>query len=229
MENVFNVCNSVIYYGADLVIYLITLFILVSVIFYIRAKYNKSHTQLLIFKPLSLILIILIVVIYPPIKSSYKIFIFSGLLFSLIGDTFLIYPEKYFKKGLIVFLVGHICYIIAFITSSGVHFTLWIFLPIAIVGTVYLKIIIPFSGKMKIPIIVYIIIIAIMGWVAMERLNYIPTLGTLLAAIGAVLFMISDAVLALNKFRKPFISAELIILATYFAAQWLLAISVIVQ
>ena len=68
-----------------------------------------------------------------------------------------------------------------------------------------------------------------MGWVAMERLNYIPTLGTFIAAIGAVLFMISDAVLALNKFRKPFISAELIILATYFTAQCLLAVSVIVQ
>jgi uncharacterized membrane protein YhhN len=40
--------------------------------------------------------------------------------------------------------------------------------------------------------------------------------------------MISDAVLAMNKFRKPFVSAELIILTTYFTAQWLLAVSVIV-
>lgn len=75
---------------------------------------------------------------------------------------------------------------------------------------------------------IYIIIIVIMSWMAMERLNYIPTVGTILAVMGAVLFMISDAVLALNKFRKPFISAELIILATYFTAQWLLAVSVIV-
>ena len=81
---------------------------------------------------------------------------------------------------------------------------------------------------MKIPIIIYISIIAIMGWMAIERLNSIPTLGTFLAAIGAVLFMMSDAVLALNKFRKPFVSAELIVLTTYFTAQWLLAISVIV-
>ena len=66
-----------------------------------------------------------------------------------------------------------------------------------------------------------------MGWAAMERLNYIPTLGTFLAVVGAILFMISDAVLALNNFRKPFISSELIILSTYFTAQWLLALSVI--
>ena len=228
MENVFNVCNSVVSNIADLVIYLLTLFVLVSVIFCIRAKYNKLHTQLLVFKPLSLILIILITIVYQPIDSSYKIFIVSGLVFSLVGDTFLIYPKKHFKKGLITFLIGHICFTIAFIVSSGFSFTFWIFLPILIIGIHFLRSIFPFSDKIKIPIIIYVIIIAIMGWMAMERLNCIPTLGTLLAAIGAVLFMISDAVLALNKFRKPFFRAELIILSTYFTAQWLLAVSVIV-
>ena len=208
-------------------IYILTLLVLLSAIFCINAKYNKLHIQLLIFKPLSLILIILIDTIFPAIEPNYKIFIVLGLLFSLFGDMFLIYPEQHFKKGLITFLIGHICYIIAFKVSSGVHFTTWIFLPIAIVGTVYLRIIIPYSGKMKIPIIIYIIIIVIMGWMALERLNYAPTLGTALAAIGAVLFLISDAVLALNKFRKPFISSELIVLVTYFTAQWLLALSVI--
>ncbi len=68
----------------------------------------------------------------------------------------------------------------------------------------------------------------VMGWMAIERLNSAPTLGTVLAAIGAILFMISDAVLALNKFKKSFFSAELIILTTYYTAQWLLAVSIIV-
>ncbi len=81
---------------------------------------------------------------------------------------------------------------------------------------------------MKIPIIFYVIIIMIMAWAALERYNSLPTLGITLAASGAVLFMISDAVLALNKFRRPFFSAELIILTTYFTAQWFLAVSVIV-
>jgi uncharacterized membrane protein YhhN len=174
-----------------------------------------------------MILIILIAIIFPAIEIQYKIFIVLGLLFSLFGDMFLIYPEQHFKKGLIAFLIGHICYITAFTVSSSVHFTSWIFFPIAIVGVLYLRNILPYSGKMNIPITIYIIIIVIMGWMAMERLNYIPTSGTILAAIGAVLFMISDAVLALNKFRKPFISAELIILTNYFTAQWLFAVSVI--
>lgn len=82
---------------------------------------------------------------------------------------------------------------------------------------------------MKIPIILYILIILIMVWTAAERFHSYPTLRAVLPAIGAVLFMGSDAVLALNKFRKPFFSAELIILiTTYFTAQWFLAVSVIV-
>ena len=208
-------------------IYLFSILILLSAIVCIRAKYKKSKNQLLIFKPLTLILIILIAIFFPAIDIKYKIFIISGLIFSIVGDMSLIFPEQHFIKGLIAFLIGHICYIIAFVVSGGFHFTIWIFLPIIIVGMLYLQLIIKYTGKMTIPIIIYISIIIIMGWMAIERFNSLPTNGTFIAAAGAILFMISDAVLALNKFRKPFFSAELIILTTYFTAQWLLAISVI--
>ncbi|NHZ87308.1 MAG: lysoplasmalogenase, partial [Planctomycetia bacterium] len=176
----------------------------------------------------TLILIILIALIFPAVEQNYKIFILSGLLFSLLGDLFLIYPEQHFKKGLLAFLAGHVCYIFAFTVSSGFHFTSWIFFPIVIVGVLYLRIILPYSGDMKIPMVVYIIVITIMGWMAIERLNSILTLGAILATSGAVSFMISDAVLALNKFKKSFNRAELIILTTYYTAQWLLAVSTIV-
>lgn len=211
-----------------MVIIILTSAVLCSAIFCIHAKYKKFHNQLLIFKPLTLILILLIATIFPAIEPNYKIFIVTGLVFSLLGDIFLIFPEKHFKNGLIVFLIGHICYIIAFSVSTGFHFTSWIFLPIVVVGAIYLRLILPYSGKMKLPIIIYITMIMIMVWMAVERFHSDPTLRTILPAIGAILFMISDAVLALNKFRKPFFSAELIILTTYFTAQWFLAVSVIV-
>ena len=208
-------------------IYLFTLLILLSTLFCIRAKYKKSINQLLIFKPLTLILIILIAILFPAIETRYQIFIIAGLFFSILGDTFLIFSDKYFKYGLIAFLIGHICYIIAFAVSAGFHFTFWIFLPITTIGISYLRMILKHTGKMTIPVIIYIIIIMIMGWTAIERYHILPTMGTSLAAFGAIFFIISDAVLALNKFRKPFLSAELIILITYFSAQWLLAVSVI--
>lgn len=211
-----------------MVIIILTSAVLCSAIFCIHAKYKNRKNQLLIFKPLTLILILLIATIFPAVESNYKIFIVSGLLFSMLGDIFLINPEQHFKKGLIAFLIGHICYIIAFSVSTGFHFTSWIFLPIVVVGAIYLRLILPYSGKMKLPIIIYITMIMIMVWMAVERFHSDLTLRTILPAIGAILFMISDAVLALNKFRRPFYCAELIILTTYFTAQWFLAVSVIV-
>ncbi len=211
-----------------MVIIILTSAVLCSAVFCIQAKYKKSKSKLLIFKPLTLILILLIATTFPAIESNYKIFIVTGLIFSLIGDIFLIFPEKHFKNGLIVFLVGHICYITAFVISTGFHLTYWLFIPVVIVGSIYLQLILPYSGKMKLPIIIYITMVMIMVWMAVERFHSDPTLRTILPTIGAILFMISDAVLALNKFRKPFYYAELIILTTYFTAQWFLAVSVIV-
>ena len=207
-------------------IYLLSILAFLSGILCIRAKYKILNTQFLIFKPLTLIIIISIIFICPTTNQKYQQLILLGLLFSLVGDGFLIFPKKHFKKGLIAFLIGHICYIGAFALSTGIYYTVWIYLPIIVIGIIYLKNIIPYSGKATIPIIIYVIIIAIMGWMALEGLKSHRAIGVLFAAIGAVLFMISDSVLAMNKFRKKFRSAELIILSTYFTAQWLLALSV---
>ena len=127
MEDVFDVGNCIVFYVEDLVIYLLTILIFLSASFCIRAKYIKSVNQLLIFKPLTLILIIFIALIFPAVELKYKIFIVLGLFSSLLGDTFLIYPKQHFTKGLIAFLIGHICYIIAFTIPSEIHFTYWIF------------------------------------------------------------------------------------------------------
>jgi uncharacterized membrane protein YhhN len=46
------------------------------------------------------------------------------------------------------------------------------------------------------------------------------------ALAGAALFAVSDTTLALNKFRRPFRLATVAVMATYYLAQWLLALSV---
>ena len=52
------------------------------------------------------------------------------------------------------------------------------------------------------------------------------SIATLLAAIGAVLFLISDGLLAINRFRKEYPYAHVLILSTYYGAQCLIALSV---
>ena len=79
---------------------------------------------------------------------------------------------------------------------------------------------------MKIPVLVYVVVILVMGWRAWERWTKIRMKTALFAFFGAMLFIISDSVLAINKFREHFEAARAITLITYFSAQWLIALSI---
>ena len=84
----------------------------------------------------------------------------------------------------------------------------------------------PHTGKMTIPVIVYAVVILFMLWQALERWGSARSHSALLAAIGAVLFVVSDAILAYNRFVQQFTLARLVNLSTYYLAQWLIALSV---
>ena len=70
-----------------------------------------------------------------------------------------------------------------------------------------------------------ILVILIMSGLAWERHLQLELPQTLFAACGAILFLISDAQLAWNRFRMKFKSAQFLILGTYYVAQWALAMS----
>ena len=73
--------------------------------------------------------------------------------------------------------------------------------------------------------LVYIITIAAMAWLSIERARALEEVGALIACAGALLFVSSDALLAVNRFRSPLPAAPLLVLGSYFAAQWLIALS----
>ena len=83
----------------------------------------------------------------------------------------------------------------------------------------------PHLGGMKGPVLVYTSIIVTMTWRAWERAAQGPGMATRLACVGAILFLISDSALALNRFVAKYKGAQALILGTYFAAQWLIAMS----
>jgi len=65
-----------------------------------------------------------------------------------------------------------------------------------------------------------------MAWQAANRWIELRATDTLLAMIGAYLFVASDSVLAVQRFRGRFRSADFWVLALYFPAQWLIALSI---
>jgi len=80
-------------------------------------------------------------------------------------------------------------------------------------------------GKLQIPVALYISAIVIMAWQAWELYLSTRSYGFGIAAVGTILFLISDFTLSINKFLKPMNFAQFMILPTYFIAQWMIAIS----
>lgn len=204
-----------------------SLLTLLSAALFVRAEYFGPRTQVYIFKPLTTILILLIALTADaPRDTFYQDAIVVGLLFSFAGDVFLMLPSDRFIAGLVSFLLAHIAYIGAFASNTQLLSAFWSPLPFLVYAIILLRVLLPRAGKMRAPVLVYGIVITVMAWRACEQGLQLPNTKTLFAFIGAALFVISDSTLAVNRFVNKFHSAQAIILGTYFAAQWLIALSV---
>jgi uncharacterized membrane protein YhhN len=179
-------------------------------------------------KPLTTILIFIIACLSGTFHTdSYALAVGIGLLFSLMGDIWEMLSRRYFIKALISFLITHLCYALAFLTDLPKYGVLWSVLPLALIGAVILAYLwSALSTGMKAAVSVYVAVIVIMVALAVGRAFDYFSVGTLLAAIGACLFLVSDAVLAVNRFRRPFRLAQVVILGTYFTGQLLIALSI---
>jgi uncharacterized membrane protein YhhN len=205
---------------------ILTLLAILSASLHIRAEYYGPRYHVYLFKPLTMVFILLIAVqAGQPDALHYKYAIIAGLLFSLAGDVFLMLPSDRFIPGLVSFLVAHLFYIAAFTSGTGLGFS-WRLLPCAVYGVLIFSILAPHLGKMKFPVLMYMVVILVMAWQAWERWHQTGQSAALLAFLGAVLFVVSDSALAINRFRGEYKSAQALILSTYFAAQWLIARSV---
>jgi uncharacterized membrane protein YhhN len=159
------------------------------------------------------------------ITAGLAKWIVLALLFSLGGDVLLMFQSQqdiFFLLGLSSFLIAHIFYIIFFHkvrvqeqVKSNVAF-------LAIVLVYYVGLITllsPHLGDMKLPVRIYGIIISFMFMLAMHMLFIKNKQAGKWMMIGALLFVISDSVLAINKFYQSFELAGAIIMLTYGLAQ----------
>lgn len=203
---------------------LVLLAILTSSI-HIWAEYRGPRLHVYIFKPLTMVLILLIAILGHAALPIYRHMIIAGLVFSMAGDVFLMLPSDRFVAGLVAFLIAHFFYIAAFMSEISTLIW-WPLIPLVTYGIVIYITIAPYLGKLKLPVLIYIVVILMMAWLAWARWSHTSQGGTLLACVGAFLFVISDTILAINRFRKSFKLARALNLSTYYAAQCLIAYSV---
>jgi uncharacterized membrane protein YhhN len=197
---------------------------------HIGARYRGAPVVAGVLKAIPILLLVLLVLAEPaPISGTYRRLIGAALVCSMGGDIFLLFPGR-FREGLGSFLVAHVLYVAAFAPPGGASASaLMMFVPFAAFAGGMLAFLWPHLGRDRVPVAVYVTVIALMGWRAAARAAdpATPSPSDLLALAGALLFMTSDGVLAYDRFVRRFDLATGAIMTTYYAAQVLIALSVV--
>ncbi|MBN4084720.1 lysoplasmalogenase [Flavobacteriaceae bacterium AH-315-B10] len=155
-----------------------------------------------------------------------------ALIFSLTGDVLLMFVSKspkFFISGLVAFLLAHIMYILVFLRSRNKTANT---LPIIVILLIYASGIFYFLKDgledMLIPVLLYLAVILVMASTAFLRRRSNRNSYILIFA-GAIFFMISDSLLALNKFYQPLAYSNISIMLTYALAQYFIVLGILKQ
>jgi uncharacterized membrane protein YhhN len=156
-----------------------------------------------------------------------------AMFFSFAGDLLLMFESKneiFFILGLVAFLLAHLFYIFAYRQHrseshadqlQGVQKFRMAF-PVILAGSGLVVVLYPVLGVLKIPVLIYAAVIVVMVLHALFRFGRTTASSFWMVFGGAVLFMISDSILAINKFLSPVSLAGVAIMSSYIAAQFLI-------
>lgn len=206
---------------------LLVAFVLLCAVLYFEKTQNR--TGLVPTKGCLSLLFILAALLQKDPLSPYFGFVVTGLLFCLAGDVFLALPQKKaFMLGLVSFLVGHVFYVVGFFSVAGPSGWTWVSLLVTAVfsGLVY-RWLRSHLGKMKGPVIAYMVVITVMVCAASSVLGVrdLRLSGRVMAFSGAVAFYFSDVFVARDRFMKKEFINRLVGLPMYYAGQFLIAFS----
>ena len=156
-------------------------------------------------------------------NSLLSLLMLSGLVFSWAGDVILQFS---FLHGLACFLLAQVMYLFVFSLTPGKNLIfsnrLWLIIPIALYGAGLILFMYDDLGDMKLAVIVYALVILSMFASAINRLLKVNSISYWLVLTGAALFVISDSVLAVNKFSLKWNGSDIVIMSTYVIAQYLI-------
>lgn len=165
------------------------------------------------------------------ISKSIKRITILALGFSVLGDILLMFVNQsphFFTLGLVAFLLAHVMYILVFLRHRNKQKSIIVFIILLLVYALGLFYLLKDGlGDMLIPVIVYMIVILSMATSAFMRKGIVNTNSYNLVFIGAIFFMISDSILALNKFYQPIPFSNISIMLTYALAQFLIVLGIL--
>ena len=217
---------------------LLPAFILLS-LFHLWAEHQQSEALILATKPMLLSLLALWFYLrMRPLQGRFPRFILAGLIFSIGGDTLLMLVEngprgeQFFLYGLGSFLLAQLSYLLGFANYPGakegaVARSPWRVWPFVLyLGAIIAMLWPGIPGALQAPVAIYAIAIVGMAIAAFNLRPLLPRELFLGLMAGILLFVLSDSLIAIGKFRSDAVDIpylRLLIMSTYLAGQYFIA------
>lgn len=183
----------------------------------------------LVFKACLSALFVATALLQPAAAPLYARLIILGLILSMGGDVALALKAAVaFRVGLVLFLLAHVAYTIAFLgTWSLGPWALGFGMAATACGAVVYSLLRPHLGALRVPVLAYIVAISLMLVAAAAVMDHPFTLATRrLVLLGALCFYLSDLFVARHRFVQEAFANRLVGLSLYYAGQFMLAVSV---
>ncbi len=208
------------------------LFFIIVLIELLTGRTESLQSVHYIAKPAIVIsLIFLFVKTSESLSKPIKKLTLLALVFSLFGDVLLMFVDKsehFFTLGLVAFLTAHIMYVLLFLKHRNKERSPYGFIVLLLIYAASLFYFLKDGlGVMLIPVVVYMLVILSMATSAYLRKNKVNILSYGLVFFGALFFMASDSILALNKFYQAIPWSNISIMVTYAIAQYLIIIGIL--
>ncbi|GAB5475707.1 MAG: lysoplasmalogenase [Maribacter sp.] len=192
-----------------------------------------GHLGLTEFRVISKPLILISLLVYFLRLGTHlekRTYVLSGcaLILSLFGDVFLLfeaYSSLYFVLGLTSFLLAHLLYGFIFSKKRNKRPPIILYiiaLLLFIYGTLLFLYLKPSLGTLAYPVLAYVLAILFMAISALARFRNVNAHSFLWVGMGALCFVCSDSILAIDMFKKQIPFASLWIMGSYALAQYLI-------
>lgn len=164
-------------------------------------------------------LLILLYSAYSQTSGKNKVILLIALVFSMTGDVLLAFGSDYFVFGLAAFLLAQLSYAVRFSFDFCWNKERLVWIALLVISMLSVSIfVLPATGDLQLPVGAYMVAIFSMGFTACFRRGS----QFMMPAIGAFIFITSDSLIAINKFLIEIPHASILIMVSYYSAQYLI-------